>query len=193
MNCTMCIIRLRELYYTHSTIFLRECGGRPRGLALRKRCKTGRRAEGSPPYRAMAKVMRRAACPHAAAMVQRGDFEEVPRLAATTVAASRLARRWAREPRPYGGIQGVREKNPPVTASPCQPPLGKGAEGADCHSQCAHWLRNDMAFTWGAVRRADRGVRPYGGLQGVPVCGPMWASAPTEALQEMRRMSWRAG
>ena len=48
--------------------------------------------------------------------MQRGDFEEVPA--------------W----------------NPPVTASPCQPPLGKGAEGtgdADCHSQCAHWLRND--------------------------------------------------
>ena len=37
-------------------------------------------------------------------------------------------------------------RNPPVTASPCQPSLGKGAEGtrdADCHSQCAHWLRND--------------------------------------------------
>ncbi len=32
---------------------------------------------------------------------KRGDFEEVPRLAATTVAGNRLARRWAREPRPY--------------------------------------------------------------------------------------------
>ena len=50
------------------------------------------------------------------------------------------------EPRPYGGQQGVRKKNPPVTASPRQPPLGKGAlrtGGTDCHSQCAHWLRND--------------------------------------------------
>ena len=30
------------------------------------------------------------------------------------------------------------KRNPPVTASPCQPPLGKGAEGtrdADCHNQ----------------------------------------------------------
>ena len=47
---------------------------------------------------------------------------------------------------PTKALQGVRGKNPPVTASPCQPPLGKGAEGtevADCHSQCAHWLRND--------------------------------------------------
>ena len=88
----------------------------------------------------------------------------------------------------------VREKNPPVTASPCQPPLGKGAEGTgeriatgalrprndgsrknlrviprpvrrlvvgirntpaqrsrrtDCHSQCAHWLRNDREFYMG--------------------------------------------
>ena len=32
---------------------------------------------------------------------KRGDFEEVPRLVATTVAGNRLARRWAREPRPY--------------------------------------------------------------------------------------------
>ena len=32
------------------------------------------------------------------------------------------------EPRPYGGQQGVR-KNTPVTAAPCQPPLGKGAWG----------------------------------------------------------------
>ena len=39
---------------------------------------------------------------------------------------------------PTGALQGVRrgERNPPVTASPCQPPLGKGAKGtgdADCH------------------------------------------------------------
>ena len=26
-------------------------------------------------------------------------------------------------------------RNPPVTASPCQPPLGKGAKGTDCHNQ----------------------------------------------------------
>ena len=35
---------------------------------------------------------------------KRAGFEEVPRLAATTVAGNRLARRWAREPRPYGGV-----------------------------------------------------------------------------------------
>ena len=30
---------------------------------------------------------------------------------------------------PTDGLQEVREKNPPVTASPCPPPLGKGAWG----------------------------------------------------------------
>ena len=45
----------------------------------------------------------------------------------------------------------------------------------------------------GAVGRGDVGIAPYGGLQEVPVCGTMWASPPTEALQEMRRKSWRAG
>ena len=37
---------------------------------------------------------------------KRAGFEEVPRLAATTVAGNRLARRWAREPRPYGSVTG---------------------------------------------------------------------------------------
>ena len=39
--------------------------------------------------------------------MQRAGFEEVPRLADTTVAGNRLARRWAREPRPYGVLQEV--------------------------------------------------------------------------------------
>ena len=56
-------------------------------------------------------------------------------------------------------------RNPSVTALPCQPPLGKGAEGtggADCHSPCAHWLRNDREFYMGCGRRADVGIGPYG-------------------------------
>ena len=64
---------------------------------------------------------------------------------------------------PYGGVQGVWEKNPPVTALPCQPPLGKGAEGtgdADCHSRCAHRLRNDRVFTRGAMGGGTHGSRP---------------------------------
>ena len=72
------------------------------------------------------------------------------------------------EPRPYGGQQGVRKKNPPVTASPCRPPLGKGAMGtgdADCHSRCAHRLRNDSFFARGQCKAGRRGggTPPYGG------------------------------
>ena len=60
----------------------------------------------------------------------------------------------------FGGA-GVRGKNPPVTALPCQPPLGKGAEGtedADCHtSDIGHWLAMTGFFTRGAVQvRAGR-------------------------------------
>ena len=83
--------------------------------------------------------------------------------------------------RPYGCMQGVWEKNPPVTASPCQPPLGKGAEGTggtDCHSQCAHWLRNDRVF---------HGVRSKAGRRGYKRCdktgrrGNQFASSATGA------------
>ena len=62
------------------------------------------------------------------------------------------------------------KRNPPVTASPCQPPLGKGAKGteeADCHSQCAHWLRNDREFYMGCggcPGGRTGGVRPYGNV-----------------------------
>ena len=54
------------------------------------------------------------------------------------------------------------ERNPPVTASPCQPPLGRGARGtgdADCHSQCAHWLRNDRGFYKGCGGESTGGQR----------------------------------
>ena len=55
-------------------------------------------------------------------------------------------------------------KNPPVTASPCQPSLGKGAEGTDCHSRCAHRLRNDIVFCKECGEAGDREGRPYGGV-----------------------------
>ena len=54
------------------------------------------------------------------------------------------------------------KRNPPVTASPCQPPLGKGAMrtgDTDCHDQFANWSRNDRALQ--EVRCAGRcGHRP---------------------------------
>ena len=91
-----------------------------------------------------------------------------------------------------GGIFGHKECGaemyPPVTASPCQPPLGKGAKGtgdADCHDQFANWSRNDTFYercgtaSAGGQRRpplrmtrkfvqarerADVGIGPYGGF-----------------------------
>ena len=61
----------------------------------------------------------------------------------------------------------MREKNPPVTASPCQPPLGKGAEGTgDRIATGAVRPRNDREFYMGAVGRADVGIGPYGCIIG---------------------------
>ena len=42
-----------------------------------------------------------------------------------------------------------------------------------------------------ACGAGDRKGRPYGGLQEVPACGPMWASAPTEGCKKLVR--YRAG
>ena len=47
-------------------------------------------------------------------------------------------------------------------------PLRKSKGDADCHSQCAHWLRNDT-------------------LQVVRWGGPMWGAAPTKAYLVVRR------
>ena len=48
------------------------------------------------------------------------------------------------------------EWNPPVTASPCQPPLGKGAEGRGygLPHQFANWSRNDTLQGVQCVGRA---------------------------------------
>ena len=57
----------------------------------------------------------------------------------------------------------VRGKNPPVTASPCQPPLGKGAKEIRIAttSDIVHWFRNDRGFTRGAIKRVVREADPY--------------------------------
>ena len=87
-------------------------------------------------------------------------------------------------------------RNPPVTASPCQPPLGKGAEGTgitDCHSQCAHWLRNDR-FLQGVRYKPGRVVReadPYGCVTRGAVRRRGEGTPPYERLQEVRWLSLR--
>ena len=55
-------------------------------------------------------------------------------------------------------------------------------------ARCA--LTMTEIFTWGCSGHGagDRRGRPYGGLQEVPACGPMWASAHTDCLPiEFRR------
>ena len=89
---------------------------------------------------------------------------------------------------PTKALQGVRrgERNPPGTASPCQPPLGKGAMGTgdtDCHGQCSHWPRNDIGFSWGCGVRRGTWAPPYKGH--CEDCGRTEASAPTQS-KEMR-------
>ena len=94
-----------------------------------------------------------------------------------------------RKGRPYGGVQGVREKNPPVTASPCQPPLGKGAEGTGVRIATAS-LRTGLAmtggFTRGAVQRGVGDAAPYGCIIDGAV-GRTEASTPTEVYLAVRR------
>ena len=40
-------------------------------------------------------------------------------------------------------------------------PLHKSKGDADCHSQCAHWLRNDREFYMGCGVRAVGDAGPY--------------------------------
>ena len=55
----------------------------------------------------------------------------------------------------------VRERNPPISALPCQPPLGKGALGTGVRiattSDIGHWFRNDM----GSCKRCSFVRRKY--------------------------------
>ena len=78
------------------------------------------------------------------------------------------------------------ERNPPVTASPCQPPLGKGAEGTGVRIATAS-VRTGFAMTHCMKCGTSLGGRPQGSpLQSVTrsaMGGPMWASAPTKMLQ----------
>ena len=92
---------------------------------------------------------------------------------------ARFGPMWASAP--TKGLQEAWEKNPPVTASPCQPPLGKGTKGtgvADCHGQFANWLRNDT-FSRSAVGFFV--VRRGGAL---PLPRATARVAPTEVRQE---------
>ena len=83
------------------------------------------------------------------------------------------------------------ERNPPVTASPCQPPLGKGAEGTGVRiatgalrprndrflhgvriattSDIGHWFRNDRVTRSAADDRRREGNKECGTRSGGPM------------------------
>ena len=100
---------------------------------------------------------------------------------------------------PTEGVQEVRgERNTSVTALPCQPPLGKGAEGTGVRIATAS-VRTGFAMTWFFV---GCGARPGGSSgrptpteaqQGVRGSGTMWASSPTKMLQVVWCKSGRRG
>ena len=127
--------------------------------------------------------------------MQRAGFEEVPRLADTTVAGNRLARRWAREPRPYGSVYKECDavRNPPVTASPCQPPLGKGAMGTGVRIATASvrtGLAMTLVFHGGAVCGGAHGPRP---TRVFAILRRTGASAPTVLRNEEERRGGEIG
>ena len=66
---------------------------------------------------------------------------------------------------PYGGLQEVRGRNPPVTAAPCQPPLGKGAGTGERIATGAKRPRND---------RGLHGVRYRDAKTGEPIYSPVF-------------------
>ena len=102
--------------------------------------------------------VRRAACPHAAVMVRwlsdgglraarpTDGLQEV-RCAAGHMGPA-LQKYFAKQG--PCALPWVRERNPPVTALPCQPPLGKEALGTGVRiattSDIGHWFRNDTGF-----------------------------------------------
>ena len=123
--------------------------------------------------------LRRGRCPHRPASVtrgteeragksakrrqwrmQRGDFEEVPRLAAATVAGNRLARRWAREPRPYGsatrGAIGGRPQGSPLRMG-CKRCSGQATMRVD-HTEAGLWGHEVFLFSCKFILEKQLGI-----------------------------------
>ena len=59
------------------------------------------------------------------------------------------------------------EWNLPVTASPCQPPLGKGAKGAGVRIATGALRPRNDRFYMGCGANGPSGTPAYGGQQGV--------------------------
>ena len=83
------------------------------------------------------------------------------------------------EGRPYGGgVDGL----PRALCALAMTPLTRSAGCGGTHGSrpaTVHFCRAGPVCPAGSAvrnRRADRGVRPYGWLQEVPACGPMWGA-----------------
>ena len=133
------------------------------------RYKAGRRGEGTPPYGGL----------QGARKNERG---RTPPLRGAYKECGKAGRRGRRPLRVV--TRGAGRAESPGHGFAVTVPFRQGAKGtgdADCHSQCAHWLRNDtlLEIRYKPGGRTEASA-PTGGLHEVPACGPMWASAPTE-------------
>ena len=117
-----------------------QCAHWLRNDTVNKRCSTspGGRTKASAPTEAFKGCVGEGLCPSRRAgksakrrrwRMQRAGFEEVPRLADTTVAGNRLARRWAREPRPYGEVARGAGKESPSHGFASPAPFRQGGRG----------------------------------------------------------------
>ena len=129
-------------------------------------CRVGAACRGGrpcPPGAVDFHKVRRAACPHAAVMVRwlsggglraarpTGGLQEVRCAAGHTGPA--LQKYFAKQG--PCALPWVRERNPPVTALPCQPPLGRGPWGRGCG------LPQPVTQYRKCVERNDVGIGPY--------------------------------
>ena len=174
-------------------------GRRPRRPASVARGAVRRRGEGTPPYERLQEVRwvslrcvgEGLSCPPSCQPTdghcrtrQSGHFLETGLLHPPLAALRRfpLPQATARVAPTEGYKRCGGVKNPPVTALPCQPPLGKGAMGtgeADCHTS----LRTGLAMT-GFCKEC--GTESTGGQSRPPLrmtrkfvqarFGPMWGA-----------------
>ena len=103
---------------------------------------------------------------------KRAGFEEVPRLAATTVAGNRLARRWAREPRPYERVTRGAVRRDDVGIVPYESVTGGAMGGRPQGSPLRRAARN----VWAGYRP----LRKFFDREGM-VCFGFWWRRMTRA------------
>ncbi len=119
---------------------------------------------------------------------KRAGFEEVPRLAATTVDGNRLARRWARELRPYAGVESAMHVGGGVWS-----PRPMGSRKCNGVWGGTMWVSPPTGVWHGsaAVEGGTRGCRPTDAWQGNSVRGREYG-LPRRCAPAMTAF-WRCG